>query len=320
MAHNDDFITFARKHLRRLDRNLRLLGGTDTVEPIHDFRVASRRLQEPMAIMGPWLGRKAVKRHVKRLKRVRRALRDVRDIDVLRASFEVDATRPNLTAPDAQRLHELIRAIRTDALASGLEKLDDARPQKVIDELDACLADFAKQAAGESAAVHGVAREQWRTNAGKVLEQQPTEDPDADLHACRIRIKHLRYSTELLRPMEGEAMAELVAACKAMQDALGRWNDHQFAVMRLTALATEEAQLARRADWSAAVLRCAADRAQLAQADRVAALQAWPALREAIESALAGVASSGDGSSGGADRPEDGASDADLRGAVEGHA
>ncbi len=67
---------------------------------------------------------------------------------------------------------------------------------------------------------------------------------DDELHAVRIRAKHARYAAELAALGEGDPLATLADALRAVQDLIGAHQDAVVAELRVRALATDESRLA----------------------------------------------------------------------------
>jgi CHAD domain-containing protein len=292
MHASDQLIQFAEKHLARLAKHLHAVRASGDVDAVHDFRVASRRLQEPLEVIArcPALaGAKPVRRIPaiqRRLKRVRRTLSPVRDLDVLTLSLGDGPAAPGLTDRQFAQLTQLLADARADALEHGCRKLDRRKPEKAADQIHDVLAALRDQAEASDDPLHDHARAMWQVRAEALLANRPEDDPSTDLHACRVALKKVRYSTELLRQIEGSDRDGFDHALIAMQDLLGGWNDHLYATSRLSATAGDSTILARDAGFAASVLTCATARARLADAQRREAVAKWPAFRTTVERQL----------------------------------
>lgn len=280
--HTDRLIEFTRKQLGRLDKYLDAVHERGDEDAVHDLRVASRRLQEPLQTMAHWTSRRAATRLQKRLKRLRQALREVRDLDVFFQSLGEPATTPQLDPAGRDQLEQQLIARRRRKLAKARSKLLDAKPQQVQEQADDLIAVFRNRSAEEPAAVLDAVGAQWRQRVSAVVTQRPTAS-GVDFHVCRIQLKKLRYTTELLRRMEDRKKGNFVDELAAMQDLLGRWNDHLYAVTELTRCATRRKLLSDSARFCAGLLRCAAERAEQAEAARSEALVRWKPLIQVIE-------------------------------------
>jgi len=283
MQRTDRLIEFITKQLARLDKHFDAVQERGDVDAVHDFRVASRRLREPLDIMAHWTPRRRVTRVARRLRRMRRAVSTVRDLDVLFESLADRTTSPRIDAADRERLEALLTSRRRHALAKARNTLLTHKPHKVQEQVPELIAIFRERIAGEHDAVANAMDEQWRQRASAIMARHPQDDATTDLHECRVLLKKLRYSTELLRRMQDRQRGPFLDALVSMQDLLGAWNDHLFAAGELARLATREKILARHSRLSAGLLNGAAARAALAEALRREVLSAWPMLRRAIE-------------------------------------
>lgn len=291
-------ILFTRKHLDRLRNTCEQVVSAGEVDAVHDFRVSSRRLNEPLAVMSRWLGRKKVKAVRRNLNALRKTLRDVRDLDVLQMSLADARTVPRMDSEHARELADVLARRRAVQFATAREALRDLNPTCVIQSVKTLSKQFQERAAELSPQrVRRRARKAWRRRAVALLQRTPLHDAATDLHDARIRLKKLRYSTELMYRLLDRQRDGLLVAMTGMQDVLGAWCDHVYAAAMFAEIGSCGQALAMRTAWCGAVLKHAAHRARLAESDRREALSAWPALQSAIEAALAGrrPSPSGDG-------------------------
>lgn len=99
----------------RIDEVLEHAAGAerlDDLEPLHDLRVATRRLRAALEMFEPCFRRKRRKRATKRLKRLARALGERRDRDV--AIEYLHGCLDAVAAEDRPRLEELIGRLRRE--------------------------------------------------------------------------------------------------------------------------------------------------------------------------------------------------------------
>jgi CHAD domain-containing protein len=277
---------FAFQQTDRMQEALRQVEGTGDAAAIHGFRVASRRIHEALEVMRPWLPKADTARAVRIARRLRRALRAVRDWDVLLAGLSRPRTAPQLSAEHRAMLEEVLTAARQRAQERALVKLRVRRAASGIAYLRRLVERFVRRAPAAQAVVTRAGKT-WRQRAKRLLAVSPVTHPDADLHTGRLRGKGLRYTTEILERLEVRPVAQLPEALIELQDALGAWTDHLFAARVLSDLACTSGELTRDAAWSAAVLRYAATRAELADEDRRAAVARWEPLTALLTSAEA---------------------------------
>jgi CHAD domain-containing protein len=209
-----------KEKIARLYRRIpRALAGEE--EPLHQMRVAARRLRVAL----PLLARKPAG---KRVRRARRVLRDLtrgggrsRDLDVIKALYEEHAG----TAAGVER-RSLLRGLR-DArsrarrqLGGELLDVDIARLRR---DLDAILARRGEPVFG----VFGRLREAIEAERARVVEglQAIGEEfqPQA-LHRVRIRFRRLRYTAEVVDALRGRE-SEAPQLFRQVQEAVGLLHD-----------------------------------------------------------------------------------------------
>ncbi len=301
MSPTDGLLKFTNKHLDRFEAALARVLATRDIEPVHELRVSSRRLSEPLELMGESLGRKKMRRLRKALGEVRGSLRHVRDIDVLRLAL-VDAESASVgNAEDLAKLQGLLAIHREAELSTSRKLLKQLRPAKTHDAIGATLKSYSSglTRSREKRLVDDSAR-LWRRKAEALLERPPARDHAPGLHKTRLKLKALRYSTELLSRLDGENREPLLKQFAAMQDRLGAWNDHVCATAMLAQLVQNDQALAGDPEWFATVLDYAARRARLMSHELGETLILWPRLRSAVELHVFGRAPREQG-----DRPRD---------------
>lgn len=209
-----------KERVRRLYRHLpRALAGD--VEPLHQMRVAARRLRVALPLL-------AQKPEGKRVRRATRLVRDLtrggggsRDLDVITALFEQRVAE----SPSTERriLVRDLRAARSRSrrrLAGDLLDLDIARLRR---DLEALVARRGEPVFG----VFGRLRDAAAAARVEVLETfdalGESFDP-ARLHRVRIRFRRLRYTAELVDALRGRE-SDAPAIFRSVQEAVGRLHD-----------------------------------------------------------------------------------------------
>lgn len=280
---------YMAKHAKRFRACTRSALRTGDVEAVHDLRVASRRLQEPLRVIGELTGRKRAGTLIRKLRKARRAFRDLRDLDVLRVTIE-DAGGGPLREADAEELRAIIAVhrsaewercrgrISTPALAEisrGLasvcrrfRQIGSARSDELLGQLDALVA----------------------SRAAPLLQRDPSDETACDLHETRVELKRFRYAAELEAHVRNRDEDDFLDALAAMQDLLGAWNDELAAARSVSRLARRRMTLTCNADWAARLFDFAGDRVRSADARRRDIVSGWTALHERI---AAGVQWSG---------------------------
>jgi CHAD domain-containing protein len=192
-------------------------------EPVHQVRVAGRRLRVAL----PLLARKTRGRRIKRARRILGDLTQAagtgRDLDVLMALFEKRLA--GLPAASAEQ-RELLRRLRVarnrsrSRLADGILDLD----------IDRLRHDIRRIRARGTAAADTIRRRtrRVREQEGAVLLEGLAAvggryDPEA-LHALRRRVRRLRYTAEVDDVVRGQESGAS-AVWKQLQDAIGVLHD-----------------------------------------------------------------------------------------------
>jgi CHAD domain-containing protein len=221
-SRDDRAATLFRERVRRVFREFPgALAGEE--EPVHQVRVAGRRLRVAL----PLLARKSGGR---RLKRARRILRDLtraagtgRDLDVLVALFEKRLAGLDAPSAEQRELLRRLKAARTRSrrrLADGILDLD-------IDRLRRYLRRVRAQGTAAGATILRRTRAVRQREGSALLRGLAAVgdryDPDA-LHALRRRIRRLRYTAEVDDVVRGEDSGASTE-WKKLQDAIGALHD-----------------------------------------------------------------------------------------------
>lgn len=195
----------------------------DSEALVHDARVACRRLVETLELAAPLFGSKATKRAQARAKRLRQALGAAREADVMRGDLQGLGRQSGLPTPALEALGEAIGG-HSEAAPDPQEIYAPERLYRFGLDLLELAEEAAPLPLSELAAAH-LAR---RAIAARpfVLSVADRRAVDAH-HRLRIRLKHLRYTLELLaEPYEAELeAARRLEILKRLQDALGDLND-----------------------------------------------------------------------------------------------
>jgi CHAD domain-containing protein len=237
----EDLRALLDRQLRELERSEPGVRAGGEPEDLHRFRVATRRSRALIRASRPIL-RDQLANLDRELRWLGVASGPVRDLDVLieHLSGLVDDLDPDragietiVAALERERLRqqeELVKAIDTDRYRELISRFESALPGLApADDVDVSVTDLAQKEYERLAeAYHG-------------LGEDPT---DEDLHAVRIRAKHVRYSAELAARSEGPPLAAVARAARDLQDLIGAHQDAVVAEERIRALAGEESRLA----------------------------------------------------------------------------
>ncbi|MGE5540184.1 MAG: CHAD domain-containing protein [Gemmatimonas sp.] len=219
----ETFAALSESGLRHLGRNAEAFLARPEPDPVHQARVAVRRLRALLSVFRSVLPKPERKRVAADLKRLQKALGPARDLDVF-----LDEVLPKLGNDGARRLlagaaHEPHRRAYRQVRAA----LAGAAMRRVRRDLPRLAAAVRLTRAGKKSA---------RDLGRKLLAQRHRglakrlvgsgRRSGKELHALRIRIKKLRYAVEFFRPvMEKGGVKAYHGALAEAQDVLGRYND-----------------------------------------------------------------------------------------------
>jgi triphosphatase len=209
-------------------------------EPLHDMRVAIRRLRVALKIFADVLPARG-RRFRDSLGALAKPLGETRDLDVQLA--ELARRRQALDPRDAEALaplFALLRRRRDDARRRMLAALDARSYTRLVESMSAFLrAGPAKRQPAARAAILGVGPRLVRRRYKKLKRRGAAlgaDSPAEDWHALRIQTKRLRYTLEFHEPIYGKAARTLIDPLVDLQDLLGEHQDAEIAASSLRAL------------------------------------------------------------------------------------
>ena len=217
----------------------------DEPDAVHQMRVAARRARSALQAFGTIIDRETTRPLCAELKWLAAALGQARDTEVLQARLTADlaAVPPALVVGPAQaRITAHFTAQLTQARQTALDTLDGQRYLRLLDNLDALLADppltpLAARQAGKALAkpVRRAARRLQRA-----LDAVPgAQDRDTAIHEARKATKRARYAAEAAVPALGRTASRQAAQAKELQQLLGDHHDSVVARAVLLDLAGE---------------------------------------------------------------------------------
>jgi CHAD domain-containing protein len=223
-------------------------GGRNGPDPVHEMRVAVRRLRSAMALFRPAVGCPAVDAGSAGLKALADRLAPARDWDVFVAETAVTVAEALPDDASLRRLRAAAERRRRQAYAALRDWIDSPEFRRLGITLASLAGGSAWKATLDQTqqetlardlehfASHALARRLRRlTAAGEAIEQL---DADA-LHAIRLRAKRMRYAAEVLAPLyPGKSTRRFLRRLMQLQDRLGHLNDGSVANMLLTQLGT----------------------------------------------------------------------------------
>lgn len=207
-------------------------------EEVHQARVSARRATAALETFVALVPKKRGAWMQKQIKRVRRAAGDTRDDDVLLARLQEIVPQPNkIQAGEDPPLWQVQlateRALHQISIARAYRKLKRKRFRRRVKELvnRICWRGPQPEPSYRDAAIVTV-REVLAGMESTLLGVLPQEE---SLHPLRIAGKRLRYTLELFKDAFTTSLMqdEIYPQVEAMQDLLGKVNDHVSAIERI---------------------------------------------------------------------------------------
>jgi CHAD domain-containing protein len=179
-------------------------------EGVHDLRVALRRTSATASALGE-------KEIAKRAKQLVRSLSDARQLEVDRLMLTRVASQ-GLLSPEV--------AAGVDARWEGLSRKFTRKATRVAAgrALQSLTRDLSRRPPAQPARAVPKLERARRQAEGK-LEPPPPDASDQDLHRFRLAVKRARYVAEDLAAVGAAGFERKIEREKALQEALGRWND-----------------------------------------------------------------------------------------------
>ncbi|MGT2464093.1 CYTH and CHAD domain-containing protein [Sinomonas atrocyanea] len=248
-------LAYARKQteaLKRVDPGVRL----DEPDAVHQLRVSARRMRSVLATYKKFIDAPTVDHLRQELKWAAGAVGQARDVEVMRERLkDMAGAEPSdlLMGPVAQRIEEESGARYRQAHASGLEAMDSARYFRLLDSLDAFLAEPPLTEAAGKKAGKAVARRvakdtrRLRRAVRAAEDAEDAEDAadvgqgavDAAFHEVRKSAKRLRYAAEAAAAVHGRRAKRLARVAEQVQETLGELQDSVVSRALLRELAVQ---------------------------------------------------------------------------------
>ena len=225
-------------------------------EPVHQVRVAGRRLRVALPLLARRGGRRPVSRALRVLRKLTRAVGEGRDMDVILGLFEDRLANVKSASAEQRALLSRLRAARARARAQVAEEVLDLDIDGLRRSLRRLLRRGAAGAPTVLARVHALREAEAAELLRGFSHVGDRYLPEA-LHALRRRVRRLRYAAEVEDVVRGEESRAPVL-WKRLQDGIGvihdhhvlaRWFDEQarLAATRDNALLVRAARRERRA-------------------------------------------------------------------------
>ena len=196
------------------------LGGTLAADPVHDARVATRRLRAALVLFGD---DKRVRRADKVVSALQDALGEVRDLHVQLDAF---AAMDDQAAPLERTALRQVRQHLEARLPGRTDALREAIPRWRKDGLRVLARLEGVEPKGKLAGHRTRDRlvAELEELEARVIEAQ--QDPSATpMHELRKGVKKFRYALELLEPAMPVEIGEILGALVPLQETLGTLHD-----------------------------------------------------------------------------------------------
>jgi CHAD domain-containing protein len=196
------------------------------IEELHQMRVSVRRLRAFLRTSRPLLAIDWVNTLRSELAWLGDVLGSVRDYDVLIHNLQNEiSTLANEDRPFLERLLTKFDHQRSAARATMLEALRSPRYLKLLDTLDQ-VSPNPPLIVSDISLVDLAAKEFQKLC--RMVKKLKAHSQDEDWHQLRIKVKRVRYATELVELILGKKATKFLRQIKKLQDSLGH---HQDAAM-----------------------------------------------------------------------------------------
>lgn len=222
-----------RRQLRKLSREAARARSDNGMEPLHQVRVAARRLRSTLAVFGDLCFReRSLRSWRKSLRRLTRRLGRPRDLDVQIAFVRgvLEAGSHASLRPGMERLYLRLRQ-RRDKHGGRTEKALTrfAADQTAQQMLAAAHALTPCDAPGDASRdLHAACRNSIHGALAELFSYRDcllNPDDTQRHHAMRIRAKRLRYAMEVCCPAYGCRLKPMIEAARTLQTLLGELHD-----------------------------------------------------------------------------------------------
>lgn len=218
-------------------------------DAVHQLRVAARRIRSALATFRKLTDSGVAGTLRSELQWLAGSVGEARDNEVMRARLLnlIGAEPPDLLlGPVARQIEEHFDAVAQDAHAKGLAALNSTRYFRLLDSLDAFLAEppLTKTAGKDALPTVGqlLSRERKRLKKEVLALGEDSESTatDAALHEVRKSAKRLRYAAEASVAIFGKRATALARSAEEIQESLGDHHDSVVTRDRLRELAVNQ--------------------------------------------------------------------------------
>jgi CHAD domain-containing protein len=199
-------------------------------EPVHQLRVAARRLRAVVILFGPYIASSRPRATEAQLKWIGKEAGAVRDLDVLETLMHQRAKKlDSQIASKLEPLFEEVHMRRAQAAQNLAQVLGSRRFKSLVARLSGSIAITSRGDVAFGSVATGLYAPMLNSaaRAGSKMHEAPTP---AELHRLRKRAKRLRYALEMVSSIGDKHLADVIDALEELQDLLGRYHDTVVAV------------------------------------------------------------------------------------------
>ena len=199
-------------------------------EPVHQVRVAARRLRSAVRLFAAYISAIKPKETDARLKWLGQQAGAVRDLDVLEGLMQKRAKKLDApVAKDLEPLFEELRVRRAKAAQNLATSLASRRYKELVARLSAPIAITTQgdAAFGSVAADLFAPMLKAMMRAGHKMPEEPSPE---DLHRLRKRAKGSRYALETMLAIDEKRLGSVLKSLEDLQDLVGGYHDAVVAV------------------------------------------------------------------------------------------
>ena len=225
-------------------------------DPLHDARVATRRLRELLPLCAGEVPGGGVQRARRRARRIGRAFGGVREIDV---ALDLVASLPDekLPAAGAGRLRHHLTEERASRRRRLLAKLSGTQLRKLARDVADLLRTLdSRPSTGDWAAALATRTRRHAERVRAAVAEAGSLYASERVHEVRIAAKRLRYALEIAGAARAIETAAATAGLKSVQDTLGRLHDREVVQSLIQAMPIPHG---RTTEWATQLDRLRAD-------------------------------------------------------------
>jgi len=220
------------KHLKTIHQQIPGVRRPTTIEPLHQVRVALRRLRNGLWVVEHLFPSQKLKQWNKKIRLLAIVLGQARDLDVY-IEFLVSLKRETNDSEDKNFIKRLLidfyrqRKKIQPKLLLAFKKIEREKTFAYIEQYLYHLSQSSKKE--DIAILYPMARQRIIKRLKKFLSfKKYVNHPECvdELHQMRIAVKQLRYTLETFEPLFGQKIKSFVVITRNVQGLLGQLHDY----------------------------------------------------------------------------------------------